>query len=90
MDLDLSEGDMNKLGYKYLNGDRIEDALMVFRLNVESYPESWNAYGSYAEALAKNEDTDEAIINYQKSIELNPDNEHAKEMLEELTVGTNE
>ncbi len=84
LDLEFSEGDMNKLGYKYLNGDRIEDALVVFRLNVESYPESWNAYGSYAEALVKNGDTDEAIINYQKSIKLNPDNEHAKEMLEEL------
>ena len=84
LDLDLSEGDMNKLGYKYLNGDRIEDALIVFRLNVESYPESWNAYGSYAEALVKNGDTEAAIANYRKSVEINPENKNGKQMLEKL------
>lgn len=88
LDLDLSERDMNQLGYKYLNEDSLEDALMVFRLNVESYPESWNVYGSYAEALMKSGEVKEAILNYEKSLELNPDNEHAKEMLEELTLET--
>ena len=49
-----------------------------------------NVHDSYGEALRKNGDVENAIINYQKSVELNPDNEHAKEMLEELTVETNE
>ncbi|MCK5765702.1 MAG: lasso peptide biosynthesis protein, partial [Bacteroidales bacterium] len=84
LDLEYTEGDLNNLGYKYLGEEKIEEALMVFKLNVDAFPQSWNAYDSYAEALVKNGDTDEAILNYQKSIELNPDNEHAKEMLEEL------
>ncbi|NQT77598.1 MAG: lasso peptide biosynthesis protein [Bacteroidetes bacterium] len=88
LDLEFSEGDMNKLGYKYLGDDRFEEALMVFKLNVDSYPESWNVYDSYAEALMKSGEVEEAILNYEKSVELNPDNEHAKEMLEELTLET--
>jgi hypothetical protein len=84
LDLEFSEGDMNKLGYKYLGDDRFEEALMVFKLNVDSYPESWNVYDSYGEALMKNGDVKNAIINYQKSVELNPDNENGKQMLEEL------
>ena len=84
VDLDHTEGDLNKLGYKYLGDDRFEEALMVFKLNVYSYPESWNVYDSYGEALMKNGDVENAIINYQKSVELNPDNENGKQMLEEL------
>jgi len=84
LDLEYTEGDLNNLGYKYLGEERFEEALMVFKLNVEAFPQSWNVYDSYGDALMKSGDNDEAIINYQKSIELNPDNEHAKEMLEEL------
>jgi len=57
---------------------------VVFKLNVETFPESWNTFDSYAEALLKNGNTDQAILNYNKSLELNPDNENGKAMLEKI------
>lgn len=88
LDLEYTEQDMNKQGYNYLNRGDIEEALMVFRLNVETFPESWNVYDSYGEALLKNGNIDQAILNYNKSLELNPNNENGKAMLE--TIKTEE
>jgi hypothetical protein len=85
LDLEHTESDLNKLGYKYLGEDKLDEALMVFKLNVETFPESWNVYDSYGEALMKKGDSEEAIINYEKSVEMNPDNEGGKQMLEKLT-----
>jgi len=84
LDLDHTEGDMNNLGYKYLGEERYDEALMVFKLNVDAFPQSWNVYDSYGEALMKSGDTEAAITNYRKSVEMNPDNDNGKQMLEIL------
>jgi len=84
LDLEKTEDDLNDLGYKYLGEERYEEALMVFKLNVDAYPQSWNVYDSYGEALMKNGETEKAIENYQKAVEMNPENEHGKQMLEKL------
>lgn len=84
LDLDHTEGDLNNLGYKYMGAGQMDEALMVFKLNADAYPQSWNVYDSYAEALAKNGEFEAAIINYQKSLELNPENENGKEALDGL------
>lgn len=86
LDLEHTEDDLNRLGYKYLGNDQIDEALLIFRLNIKAYPESFNVYDSYGEALLKNEDIENAIINYQKSLELNPENTHAQTKLEELNT----
>ncbi len=52
--------------------------------NVESYPQSYNTYDSYGEALMIKGDKPNSIINYQKSLELNPKNDNAKEKLKIL------
>jgi len=84
LDLEHTEQDLNRLGYNMLNRGDTEHALMVFKLNVETFPESWNVYDSYAEALLKSGDMIGAIENYSKSIELNPENENGKAMLEKI------
>jgi tetratricopeptide (TPR) repeat protein len=86
LDLERTEADLNSLGYEYLGEDKIEEALMVFELNVETFPESWNVYDSYGEALIKNGNKEAAIENYSKSIEMNPENENGKAMLEKITL----
>jgi CubicO group peptidase (beta-lactamase class C family) len=83
---EFNENDMNLLGYHYLSNDQIDEALAVFKLNVEEYPESFNVYDSYGEALKENGQHDMAIENYQKSLELNPGNTGGIEMLEKLGV----
>jgi len=53
-------------------------------MNVEMKPQSANAYDSLGEAYVINENKEIAIENYKKSLELNPDNSNALEMLKEL------
>jgi Flp pilus assembly protein TadD len=78
------EREINQLGYNLLQEGKITESVKVFKLNVELYPDSWNVYDSYGEALAEAGDKENAIINYKKSIELNPDSEGGKQMLKKL------
>jgi len=83
-DIYFEEASLNSLGYALLGREKINGAVAVFELNVEVFPESFNVYDSYAEALMKSGDTENAIVNYQKSLALNPDNTNARDMLETL------
>ncbi|MBN1199897.1 MAG: tetratricopeptide repeat protein [Bacteroidales bacterium] len=83
----FSEKLLNALGYKLLNQEKVDDAIEVFKLNTQDHPDSFNVYDSLGEAYMKNGDTDLAIKNYKKSLELNPDNENGKKMLEQLQSG---
>jgi len=83
----ISERYINSLGYYYLNtSKKPEDAIKIFKLNIEFYPESWNPYDSYGECLVRMGDLENGIKNYKKSLELNPENENAIKVLEELKV----
>jgi len=62
----------------------MHEALKVFHLGVTRYPLSWNLCDSHGEALLKNGQKQEAIKMYQKSVELNPDNEGAKKILKQI------
>lgn len=79
-----SEDNLNDLGYTFLAKDQVEKATEIFRLNTILFPDSWNVWDSYAEALATSNNKKEAIKMYQKSLKLNPGNENAKAMLEKL------
>jgi CubicO group peptidase (beta-lactamase class C family) len=81
----LSESEMNSLGYHLLYTRKAVDvAVAVFRLNVEAFPTSANAYDSLGEAYMVKGDKELAIRNYQRSLELNPQNTNAVEMLKKL------
>ncbi len=79
-----SEAQMNRVGYELLGMKRIADAIEVFKQNVEDYPQSFNAYDSLGEAYLLNGDKELAIKNYQRSVELNPDNRNGVEALQKL------
>ena len=83
----FSESSMNALGYKFLNEGKTDEAIAVFKLNVEEYPESWNVYDSLAEAYLKKGEKKLAITNYKQSVKLNPNNENGKKMLKEIKSG---
>jgi tetratricopeptide (TPR) repeat protein len=80
----LSEARVNDVGYWLLGKKRVEEAIAVFRMNVEDYPNSANAHDSLGEAYLINGDTGLSIKHYQRSLELNPDNTNAREMLRKL------
>ncbi len=76
--------ELNQLGYALLQAERIDDALKVFQLNIEAYPEYANGYDSLAEAYAAKGEKSLAIKNYAKSLELDPNNINAVEKLSRL------
>lgn len=80
----FAENAVNRLGYRLLRADKLHEAIAAFKLNVELYPDSWNVYDSLGEAYMEGGDKERAIRYYEKSIELNPDNENGKRMLEKL------
>ena len=63
-----------------------EKAIAVFEVNVEAFPNSFNVYDSYGEALLKQGAREEAIKNYWKSIKLNPGNANGFKVLNELGI----
>lgn len=81
---DFSEPELNRLGYQLLQAKKVKEAIEIFKLNVEAYPKGFNTYDSLGEAYMVNGDTELAIQNYKKSLELNPQNTGAIEMLKRL------
>ena len=84
-DIYVSESDMNAFGYRLLTKKRFAEAIAVFKLNVEAYPQSANVYDSLGEAYATHGDTQLAIETYRKALELDPQMESAKAALQILT-----
>ncbi|MGD1841048.1 MAG: alpha/beta fold hydrolase [Thermonemataceae bacterium] len=80
-----SESEINFWGYDMLKKDNTEKALKIFELNTLLYPESFNTYDSYGEALLKNGEKEKALEMYRKSVKLNPDNKSALEKIKQLT-----
>ncbi len=80
----VNENNLNGLGYRFLSNDHTKVAKDIFKVNMILYPESFNVYDSYAEACMILGEVDLAIQNYNKSLQLNPENNNAKEMLKKL------
>lgn len=81
---DFAEAHLNGLGYELLGAGRVAEAVEIFRLNVSAYPAEFNTYDSLAEAYAASGQKELAILNYKKSLELNPRNTNAADALKRL------
>ncbi len=82
---DFSEGVLNTVGYQLLQMDKKPEAIEVFKLNVELYPNSFNTYDSLGEAYMVSNNNELAIANYKKSVELNPNSQSGIRALARLT-----
>lgn len=80
----FKESAINWVGYVFANRQDYDNAIKVLELNVKAYPDSFNAYDSLGEAYYKAGKADKAKWNLKKSLELNPENKHAKELLVKL------
>jgi len=81
---DFAEAELNQLGYQLLRSGKAREAIEIFKLNVEAYPQAFNTYDSLAEAYMTINERELAIQNYKKSLELNPNNTNAAEILKRL------
>jgi CubicO group peptidase (beta-lactamase class C family) len=80
----VAQGRLNSIGYMLLEQKKIAAAIAVFKANVEMYPQSSNVYDGLGEAYMANGDKELAVANYKKSLELDPQNKIAVEMLKKL------
>jgi len=79
-----TEAEINTIGYRLMANKKLEQAIEVFKLNTQLYPESFNTWDSLGEAFAAAGKKTEAIENYEKSIKLNPNSESGKTALAKL------
>jgi len=83
----FDENDINGRGYWFLQLDKVPQAIAMFRVNVELFPNSWNVYDSLGEALLKAGDTAGATTMYEKSLALNPESPSGKAVLARIRGG---
>jgi tetratricopeptide (TPR) repeat protein len=80
----FDESELNALGYQLIHTKKFAEALRIFQLNIEAYPQSSNAYDSLGEAYMDDGNKAEAIANYEKSIQLDPRNRNGALILQKL------
>lgn len=82
----FDENQLNTLGYELLRAKKIGEAIRIFQLNVDAYPQSANTWDSLGEAYMRDGNRALAIANYRKSLQLNPDNRSAAAALQKLNT----
>lgn len=75
---------INEIGDMWLDRKNYSAAILVFKFNVKVSPESWNAYDILADAYMRDKQKELALTNFEKSVELNADNLHGKQQIEQL------
>jgi uncharacterized protein len=76
---------LNQVGmYLLEDEERIADAIKILELSTESYPNSYIPYLSLAEGYRHAGETEKAITQYKRVLELSPSNEEVKLRLAEL------
>ncbi|MBN2071393.1 MAG: tetratricopeptide repeat protein [Candidatus Krumholzibacteriota bacterium] len=80
----FKEGEFNTLGYVFLYHEKPDEAIGVFKLNVEEYPDSWNTYDSLGEAYLASGNIEKAKKYYQKSLQINPENKNGQMVLQKI------
>lgn len=69
----LNEFQLNEFGYALFNHGRTEDAIRIFRLNLEYFPMSANTWDSIAEVMLKTDRHAEAMEAYRQLLKILPE-----------------
>ena len=67
---DASEASINVLGYQLMGENHLDDALRVFKLNIDEHPNSANPYDSYGDALLEKGDSINALENFKRCFKM--------------------
>lgn len=66
----FQEATLNNIGYQLLQTNATKDAIEIFKLNVEAYPNSANVYDSLADAYEAGGNTELAVQNAERALAL--------------------
>jgi tetratricopeptide (TPR) repeat protein len=61
-----------------------DNAILLLQTTIKSFADSWKAYDALGETYVEKGDRQKAIQSYKKSVELNPENTNAIEILKKL------
>ena len=67
-----TETEINSLGYQLLGAGRAEDAVAVFQLNADAYPQSANVWDSLGDGYEAAGDIARAIASYARALQVDP------------------
>lgn len=67
-----NENELNLYGYQLLNNGQHDQAIEIFTLNTKRFPKSANTWDSLGEGYATKGDKKNAILNFKKSLSLDP------------------
>lgn len=76
-----TEAELNVYGYQLMGANKLDEALKIFKLNIERFPDSWNVFDSYAEALGNKGNKEEAAKYYKMALKKAPEGQ--KERIEQ-------
>jgi tetratricopeptide (TPR) repeat protein len=80
----FSESELNSCGYVLLAQARVKEAIAVFRININLFPQSANCFDSLGEAYATAGFKDKAIQAFEYAAHLDPENESISARLKKL------
>lgn len=81
------EGQFNKAGYNILGSGQLKEAIFVFQMVANLFPDSPNAWDSLAESYMKAGDKTKALEYYNKALKMDPKGatgENAKKMINQI------
>tara|TARA_R110002073_G_scaffold128999_3_gene275088 strand:+ start:43996 stop:45462 length:1467 start_codon:yes stop_codon:yes gene_type:complete len=75
---------LNKIAYGLMREDKNADAIEIFKYIVSEFPNEYNPYDSLGEGYFMDKQYDLALLNYKRSLELNPENDNAERMIKHI------
>ena len=81
----IREWSINRLGYDFIRKDDFNSAIEIFKINAELYPRSSSVFNSLGEAYYLKKDTINALLNFKKSLAINPENRSSKQFMKKVT-----
>jgi TolA-binding protein len=80
------EDKINDMAYSCLMRDKLNEASHLFLMNVQFFPNSANAYDSYAECLYRLGKKEESVKNYEIAVSKDPKGPIGKNSREKLAM----
>jgi CubicO group peptidase (beta-lactamase class C family) len=84
---DFGEMELLMLGNRLMQTSKVKEAIEVFKVNAEVFPQSFRSYDMMGRAYSTLNELELAKNSYKKSLELNPSNTGASDMLKQLEKG---
>lgn len=78
------ENELIELGYDLQFKNKFYESVEVLKINTILHPDSYNAFDCLGEAYYNIMEIDLAILSYEESLRLNPENDNANRMIQKL------